>query len=51
MPVKQDLVHTWQCNCGKWNFADAKVCWSCHEPKVGVKSTSKTKVSKAKANA
>lgn len=35
MAVKQgkDLSVTWGCECGVWNFAEAKSCWKCHLPK------------------
>lgn len=35
MAVKQgkDLGVTWGCTCGVWNFAEAKLCWKCHQPK------------------
>lgn len=36
MAVKKgkDLGICWECNqCSKWNFAEAKICWKCHEPK------------------
>ena len=53
MTVKKgkDLGIAWECECGKWNFAEAEACWKCHSPKLPIPSKKRGRPKKEVANA